>query len=1122
MASPKKPTSAVSRSFQSLDSRWESVLIDWGTKRRDDLHGTTPFPFVEPKGDRRLNQVTFFDKNPLRETAQGYNYTPVCDLLKNRPPAFTEQIVVPIKSQDAQADNTGVAESGRQRQIRQGIRQLKSPTRGLVCTSVAQWIRVEVKTKTPVPEIPPLRLWAFLQPAHIGGTQGAIAQDDKDCRDDFPRSGWAEYHVLPGASSCMRKDWDEGKSVEHELSGSQWTSKQMDSTTFVYKIRVEIKNQRTAADLARWKNRKDKTRPEMDCEAGCWLKVWVRDEAVDWGVNPSDDETNTLPDRMDAMDPISPEIDFVDLRRIKAAHGFLRERIFSGPENPEEFGKASPVYAVLFNEHAMEHLVELHKLLKPDPSGTNRQVVSQVVFSAAALLSAAGLRLGLDVWKSQTPASRPPDVANDVVWPDAMDKLKSETMIQLIESLELSANLAVLASDGFAHDSLIESRKAASPALVSFWSKIYGTIFDFAFADGPAHYREFCLNRLAKRAELLKERIQYTQHEQAEQKVAAGKKEDDARKKQAAWDAHTRKSKGLGLLRGTSGVMGKAKTEATSFAIEVPGKSWKTSHSLPAPAGAPLPIPFVPLVWGLKYGASAEFKLTFKLEVDEKTAEWIFSARFSGIGKAELSFGLHALWSSLVEADSAGGVDDFQQNKKKSNDANPREDLAAVKAEIENQRKKALENPCPECFTIFQLLKKLNEYVAFDLEVGASIDLSSSVGFSFHWNPDTGDHSLRFLAGEGGGKGKTVDRKDFRLNLGLKAKARACVSVIKVDYPLATFPGIANVDALGASFSLDGQILGQPLPDREEIKFRWGKGRLADKICPCGTGEPLVWGKTAKFRLDYFDLPKPEVAFCLRQTASDAEVDFASLPEGSVSCRQSGSNGTLDVALTLTSRKTPRDDTQIAAGSWGFSEAVVKSEVERVQKGIGALKGLVNSALGMDEGDNALVGGTTPSAKWIEQLVKNPSGGSFFLHASYLSTEKSKSDPLQILRPHLAKCQPIAKPGLVQIAVQLENFLDNVLWVQLRKRSPGSSTRIFTQDGQAWKILLIEQITTYGLNGRAGVLQIPLKFPANTEEVGEVYPWISLVPHPSGVLNADFAPRHEHDSERWIGVERSR
>jgi hypothetical protein len=54
-----------------------------------------------------------------------------------------------------------------------------------------------------------------------------------------------------------------------------------------------------------------------------------------------------------------------------------------------------------------------------------------------------------------------------------------------------------------------------------------------------------------------------------------------------------------------------------------------------------------------------------------------------------------------------------------------------------------------------------------------------------------------------------------------------------------------------------------------------------------------------------------------------------------------------------------------------------------------------------------------------------------------------------------------------------------------------------------------------------GLLQITLnkvQFPSRTEDVWEVYPWISLVPHKSGIINAHLKPRNELDMERLIRV----
>lgn len=1117
MASPQKRTSAQSRSARQIESKWESVLIEWGAKGRDDLRGTTPFPFVEPKGHKRIDQQTFFDKTLLRETKMGYMYTPVPVLLKKRPTIFTETITpFHASARGTEADRTKVAETDRERQLRQGANAMQIPARGLICTSVLQWVRVEVRLKAPSTEPPPLRLWAFLQPANIGGTRGAVAGQNRDCLDDFPRSGWAELRVLPGGKVCKRKDWDEGKSIEHELAGSLWTVSKIDSVTYVYKFCIEVKNQRTAADLARWKKRAEKYAPENDNEAGCWLKVWVRDEMVDWGMEPADDEANTLPDRMDDLDPRPTTLDIMHLNRIPGAHGFLRERLFTGPEDPKQFHKASTVYVALFNDQAMGLLVDLNKYLKPRNLNNKLEVVSQVVFSAAALLAAVGLRKGLEAWQSKT-GDRPAGLAAGTAWPDAMNKEKAETLIKLLETLDLPGNLAVLAADGFAHSSLDEARKSATPSVVNFWSKIYGAVFDFALVDGPEHYRKFCLDRIDKRAAYLGERIQFSKAA----KAAAAKKADESKKRQAAWETHAKKDKGLGLVRDANSTLSKLSTKESSVSIEVDGPSWTSRKCLPAPAGAPLPLPGIPLVWSLAFETKAAFKLTFGLEIDSKSAEWVFSARLAGTGKAELAFGLHALWSSLWNATDAATADDFEQKSKASTNKSRRTDHASLKKAAEKLRREALENP-PTSFALFQILKKLNEYVAFELEVGASLDLVTSIGFSYRWNPDTGEGNVQVLMAKSGGKEARVDLKDFMLSLGLTAKVRASVSVIKSDYKLAEFPGIAKADAMAASFSCDGQILGHTLPDIEEFVIPWGEGKISDLIDKVDTSGPLIWGKTTRFELAYYEMVKPEVALDLRRTGADVEDTnlIAPFPDTAYTWKQSGDNGSIQIFLHLTSRKQAANGLQMAAGNWTFSESRAQTDVKFVEKGLGLLKQAATSAMGLDEDEDRFAK-PMPASDFLEDLMKSPEGAPLFLHGSYLISTKSKSQEQRLLRPTLGECRLTAKPGLLQIAVQVENFLDNVLWVQLREYTKGAASRILTQQGEPWKLVLLEQIKSFGKNGRAGLLQISLnkvQFPARSEDVWEVYPWISLVPHKSGLLNGDLKPRNEMDMERLIRV----
>lgn len=1130
MTSPHRKTSAMSGSHRPIGSKWESVLIEWGTKDRDDLYGTTPFPFVTLEGDNRIKQKTFFDARDIKELGAGGMFTPAHDILNRKRQLSMETIVVSMapKIEPSAIDNTRVDKGDTYRQIESGLRQLSTPTQAKVCTRIRQWIRVEVMTAAPPPAnshgaAPGIKIWAFLQPAKINENTRCYAADSKHCPDDFPRSGWAEYWIPTGGTSCRRKDWEDGVGTEREIPASQWKVEQLGPTRFVYKICVEIRNERTAGDVSRQKRRGGTIKPEADFEAGCWLKVWVRDAGVDWDMEPSDDEANQLPQHMDSRDPsYGLSIEGGKFWQ-RGAHAFLRERLFTGPEDPSQFEKASPLYAVVFHERAMELLEELEAMLKPKDTNAGMQVTAPVLTTLVAALIAMGLRLGLSAWKKKN-LSRPASLPFDVKWPEDYNKDKAEVLIKLLETLDLANILAAYACGGLEGVSPLQAVAKAGAnhkAMLQIWSKLYSAMWDFSLVDGPAHYAEFCMKREKARAELLETRIRFSRDELAANKERAGREKELAAARNKALEA-ARKQNGLGLERAARSTSRfKSSLDGGNIAITVPGVGWKISQRFPKPAGAPLPMPGIPLVWSIDLGASAEFGLVITLEPGDESKDWMVSFRLVGQGKLIGSLGLHALWSGLWDGNAAAK----NAGSKKTGAPPSQDDLRSEREEALAETRRLQEQAptdAPTDFQLFRILKQLNDYVAFEMEVAAELNLQSSIGMSYRWNPSTGASDWSFLAGESESHGEAMQLENFMAKLGASIAARAHISVVKADYPIVEMPGLASADALTLKMSLDGKVLGKAY-DVKDLEFKWGKGQLEDKIWRKGVNESLIWGQQATFTLGYERLYKPEVSWSLHQTASETEASIGVLPKGAISYRQQGADGAMEALLHLTCRKTPRDAIQTAAGAWAFRESIAKSDVKLVESAMGALRGATNRLFGRDEDedDDASLGPLTAAGQFLTKLLDSKTPTQLHLHASYLASTFRKSDPLTLLPPRLQTCKLEAKPGVLQIRVQLENFLDNVLWVQIREYSKGQPSRILNQGDEPWKPVLIEALSKYGDTGRGGLLQIPLnrlQFPPKSEDVWEVYPWISLVPHACGTLNHHLGPRHEMDMERLIRV----
>lgn len=114
------------------------MLIEWGTKDRNDLYGTTAIPFVTLEGDKQISEKTFFDTRDIKELGAGGVFTPPHDILARKRKLAMETVVVSMfpKLRASAIDNTRVDKGDAYRQIEHGLHKLSTPTQAKVCTRI--------------------------------------------------------------------------------------------------------------------------------------------------------------------------------------------------------------------------------------------------------------------------------------------------------------------------------------------------------------------------------------------------------------------------------------------------------------------------------------------------------------------------------------------------------------------------------------------------------------------------------------------------------------------------------------------------------------------------------------------------------------------------------------------------------------------------------------------------------------------------------------------------------------------------------------------------------------------------------------------------------------------------
>lgn len=1088
----KTKTASYSGAIQQADSKWQSIAIGWSLPNgvKTDLAfstyiapaGFNPKPYVNADSLRAIGDDGLPRPLPSFQDIRGARKRKYFETLSGMKIEIPEHVTVPDKTATPNVQASIL-------KMEAALRGMKRESVGVMCTEVRQWISIEIECKASQTNSPAVHVWAFLQPAKIGGNINALAGDQVAVLDDFPRSGWGEYKIAEGGASCVRRTWNDGVIKEESVAAKSLRVERKSERVFVYHLEIVIRNEMTPGDLARQKKQKGPARPLDDYEAGCWLKVWVRDPGVAWGMDPADDEANTLVERMDQMDPVKADYSFAtNLLATQGAHAFQRSRLMHDPTGTGDLAKSRPVYAMLFSQESMDNIVELDKILHPKDKSASMQVASIVTVSSVTLLIAYGLRRALEAWQKTTPTVPPVTAPAGISWPAWANKEKAEFFVKMLESFDVAALLAAYAADGFANASPVEvvaSTGSSNPQLVKTMSAIYGQIFDMAFAQSPLHYKEFMLKRLEARTQALEERIKWSKKGAANR--AAEAQEKKAREKSLE---DFRKQKGLGLFSTSSRAGFSVDKEGFNFKFKLVEGSKKSSF--PKPAGAPLPIAAVPLVWRLDLSASGDLNFEIRAVPGKDTLDLFFE--IIGKGEASAAFGIHALWSGLEDPDALAHAPSLEADwmrKTGQSTTTVKQDKESDKAEyyankkaLRDLRESAVATPPDPGFRLFQLLKELNQAVRLDAVVTAGLKLDAGIGVKITLNSTTGERKISF-------KGSGTNGFSAALKADMSAQLQA--SLLSVDYPLASLPEMGRLSVSAISANLSGTLLGKSFPGKQ-WQHKWGKGDLGLEIMQQNGKDFLVWGRPTNYKLTYTDMESPDVSFNLQRAANSSDPVVGEIPKDAVSCEQIGTGGDINLKLQLSCRAVANQPHLVTVGGWSLSEGVGK-------------------AVGQDVGSKA-----TPARTFLEELTRAETSAKIVVHAKDLVPTHVYSKAIIVFTPRVVEQNLSAKSGRLTVTLTIGYFEDDQLWMQLREFNSLLSDSILRNQGKLWLPVPLQGIKTTD-KGRQGILQVPLNqltFPSIKEDVWEVYPVLSLVPHECGIINKKWFPQSGTDTSKFV------
>jgi hypothetical protein len=223
--------------------------------------------------------------------------------------------------------------------------------RGYICSSVTQWIIVEIQPILGIEYVlmdsfPHFEVWGFLQPYNIGNRTD-MKKDNGWVSDDIPRAGWFKTEIcwfkevgnggipkyipkmsqrlwndekgepIPGGKiagwkniDCVLTSGDSPSLKHHPVRPSYGAGKR-----FLFKIPVIVKNILTPSDIVKNQENFLKCNPNVTLsdeqklqmlrfEIGSFLKIWVRNSTFSWDkeAEPADDNTTKTMMQMHKID----------------------------------------------------------------------------------------------------------------------------------------------------------------------------------------------------------------------------------------------------------------------------------------------------------------------------------------------------------------------------------------------------------------------------------------------------------------------------------------------------------------------------------------------------------------------------------------------------------------------------------------------------------------------------------------------------------------------------------------------------------------------------------------------------------------------------------------------------
>ncbi|QQS06401.1 MAG: hypothetical protein IPK50_05760 [Fibrobacterota bacterium] len=1081
------------------------MSIAWGNNAgKDDISSHFPLPMVQFEGEEFIVSDALTDYNvPKKDGKKKSDDSHVMGFFNYQTKRFKNQIRETVVFANAKVDyRDGVLAYVYSEEVSKSSKLPK----GVICTEMTQWVIVDVRINEGDTSPVKARIWGFLQPRGFDGetpltgkelSDRTIAKKQKDesdglalSKEDFPRSGWTEYIVDFTGKSVERIRYEDGVQKKEVLPTSDYClfvvrSGGASGPQIGYKIKLKMKlaNEVTPEDKRRREKRIEEAKkshpnlakdadpsallgPFSEVEAGCWLKVWARNENVQWNIDPSDDESNALAEKMERID-IGSGVCTEDGKAKSGSfsfnnHAFLRGRIAKGNDVKKLMVKSNTLvslYVALVTSKGVKSLQQLTNLLKAERKNEDVAFYRKIASFGAATALEGALVMALTKWmesyseKVRSRSSNPSD-------PEEKKKISKtindrvEILTSVINFFQIPNILATFAIDGFENFNLegFEKTAKSNPKVVGLLSTLYSMGIEAAFASVPEVYEKIIRSDIEDKKKALWDYL----------------KMDGPEQQKTRWE----KVKGLAKKQYEKSTLDTSNPNVLSFEYTI--KEISDDKKFPQPWGEPLLtpalVPWAFVAFTLSYKAALFFALEFKLS--ETGLEFGAGIGFPKDTNVHFGVELCAPWSVMSKPAYTAA------HHARMTEFGAIHRIADLESIDENEQLRGTTRDTP----VRRAIKQLQSYIDIDVSMAIGLKGDGFIGFINRYNEKAKKRTTK-LSG--------LSSKELGLEISFDMVFGLKFLLFSFAYPIFDIK-LLSLTQEGLSVPLDGEICKLKKKFGEGIHYSFGQlvenelkfdrpettvqqGPILSSAYNAPKARPMIlyWGRPLKTMLLY-------------KESEDSQAPKAKLKGYSAK----GS------------------DTPVDQGAWVNSRAFFSTDMAKDATRLKPPR-LVGDFLLSVAGMEEALKGEEEQGSFVMELVKQNLKYPYVpinLEADCLRKKRpiEKNPGLFLFQPRHTKISSTVKiiSGRKHVlsVVEMTHFFDKSIWVRMRKVGIFDSTIECAE--KEWSLCSIDKAKEEfpRITGQFVVNIANYEVRSGTE----IYLELSLIPGEEGIVNPEI------------------